>query len=215
VERAFWVRDAWAGGDYQNILKSRKGIYRDEQQAQASQDVVRTAFPLVGEQYKFKRILLGRETPSIAVQYVVRDIGTAAHLAAFILGFGMMWLLLYRMRDIRVLVVSVLVLCGVLFVSHYLLGMRRRLLWGADLAVISAIVHLRAAPITSRIKAWLHAPWTATRYLTFGNLFWVIGWLFLFSALLLFPLFVSSALFLVLLLMWRRARRLSREVRDA
>ncbi len=206
VTRALSIRDVWAGGKYKNILSSRKGIYRDEQRTQAAAEGVRTAFPLVGERYRFKRILLGRESPNITVRYLQRELGLVAHLGAFLLGFGLMWLVL-RFRSLRVLILSAIVLGGLLYVSHYLLGMRRRFLWGADLAILAAIIHLRAGPLAGRLKEILRAPWLAVRLLTFGNLFYIIGWLFVLGMLLAFPLFVSTAMFAVLLFAWRRARR--------
>ena len=76
--RDFLYRDlftpwAWAGGRYKSILKQRKVIYHVEAEQRGRGEVVLAAFPLTGDRYRFKRVLLGQETPRITVTYIGRD----------------------------------------------------------------------------------------------------------------------------------------------
>ena len=69
LKRAQRSRSAWAG-EYRSILKSRRTIYKEEANQRSAEQDVFGSFPLVGERYRFKRLLLGEETARISVSYI-------------------------------------------------------------------------------------------------------------------------------------------------
>ncbi|MFZ5475417.1 MAG: LysM peptidoglycan-binding domain-containing protein, partial [Myxococcota bacterium] len=75
LDLAFDVRDAWAGdGAYSSILTRRKSIYAQEAPRGGEAAEAVGAFPLVGELYRFRRLLPGREVPAVAVTWIARDL---------------------------------------------------------------------------------------------------------------------------------------------
>jgi hypothetical protein len=98
IERALEVDHVWASGagfdEYQNILSERKQIYRDEQQKQVSE--VLSAFPLVGERFRFSRVLLGDEHAHLDIVYARRSLLPFVRIAAFLfaifLAFRTAWI---------------------------------------------------------------------------------------------------------------------------
>jgi nucleoid-associated protein YgaU len=203
---ALAVRDAWAGEKYENILAQRKVIYRDESVSMAQDEAIRTEFPLVGAQYRFKRILLGRETPSISVTYLDRDWDVLLQLAALVAAFAATWLLLHRYRSLRVVIIAAVAFIALLVAAHFVLGVHRRLLWGADLALIAAIFRARGGPLRDRAAELLAAPWRFVEVLRVRNLLFMVGVLFAISFVIVFPLLTSATAAVVMLAMWVRLR---------
>lgn len=212
IEQALRVRNAWAGGDYKNILKSRKAIYATENEDRSMNQAVRSTFPLVGRLYKFKRVLLQKDTPKITLVYAARFYGTIAVYFALLVGFWMVWTLLSHYRDVRYWAGFALVSVLMLVLSHYFIGMHRRLLWGADLALIIALWKNNGAQTLAAIKERLFAPWRLIPLFTFRNLLFLTGVLFVLVIMLLFPLLVSSVGFAVLLSKWIKNHAAAKEV---
>jgi len=213
IDQAMWIGHAWAGEKYENILAQRKVIYRAETGERGEAEVVRAAFPLVGERYRFKRILLGRETPAITVTYVAREAVAAVHWLALLAAFVITLLVLRRPRNVRIWIVAALALGVLLVTAHYFLGVHRRLVWGIDLALLVAVARLRAGPIWQRLKELVRAPWTALELLTLRNLAFVVGLVAVMSVILSFPLLTSLVTMAVLIFWWRRkARQAAEEV---
>ena len=167
LERARWTRDAWAGdgGSYSSILTRRKAIYLDEVGASVADADVLGAFPLVGERYQFKRLLPGRDTPSIRFAYVDSDVLPHARRGAFVVAFALalLWLRARKRGDRVGAAVGFLAL---LWAAHHILGFHRRILWGVDLALLLELLRgrgpaLRAAGrrlAAGRLMDWLS--WT-------------------------------------------------------
>ncbi len=202
--QAMFIRNAWAGGDYQNILKSRKAIFQNENIEQSVNQTVRSAFPLVGRLYKFKRILLQKDIPTLSMVYADRIFATFGKVSALIIGFVLTLLMVKRSRDWKVFALSIVVLGVTLVIAHYFLGMHRRLLWGADLALLFMLITNRGAYVFEKIREHLFSPWQIIPMLTLRNLFRLIGLLFILAVTLLFPLLLSAVLFIVLLRKLRR-----------
>jgi len=211
IGQAMWVQNAWAGGKYENILAQRKTIYRNESTDQDSGRAIKAAFPLVGQQYRFKRILLGKETPSITITYVDRAFAEAARWTALICAFVLTLLVLARPRAYRSWIVAGIGLALLVVLGHYFLGTHRRIVWGADLALIFSLLRLRGGPVWSELKALANAPWRIVEAVSFRNLAFMVGLAATIAFVLLYPLFVSSTALIALSLMWwvgsRRARK--------
>jgi len=208
---ALAVRDAWAGEKYENILAQRKVIFRDESVGTAQDEAIRTEFPLVGAQYRFKRILLGRETPSISVTYLDRDWDVLLKLAALLAAFAATWALLHRYRSVRIVIVAVVAFAALLVAAHFVLGVHRRVLWGADLAMIAALVRARGGPLRARAAELFAAPWRFVEVLSARNLLFMVGALAAIAFVIVFPLLTSATAAVVMLAMW--VRHLRKEVR--
>jgi hypothetical protein len=200
ISLVFGVRDAWAGGSYDNILSRRKSIYAAEVQRGARAQEATSTFPLVGEPYHFRRMLPGREVPALTVTWIARDLLPFARLGALL---GAAWLVLAWLGGRRG--VAVAGFAGLLGVAWFVEGVHRSLLWGVDLALLGLLA--RAAwprwrsvwedppPLRALLDAW-----------TLGRVAW--GFVAIFAAylLLLFPLAWGSVALLVLA--WR-VRRLA------
>jgi nucleoid-associated protein YgaU len=216
IDDAMWIGHAWAGAKYENILAQRKVIYRAETGRRGKGEVIRAAFPLVGERYRFKRILLGRETPSIEVTYVATGAVAAVHWLTLIAAFVITLLVLSRPREIKVWVGAAVALAALLLLAHYFLGMHRRLVWGIDLALIVALVRLRAGPLWQGIRQLAQSPWSVLELFTIRNLLFVIGVLAAMMFVLAFPLFTSLTAMVLLIVWWRRkSGQAAREVQHA
>ncbi len=213
LERAFWVRDAWAGG-YQNILRARKGIFTQEAGRAAGGKMILSAFPLVGERYRFKQILLGQKTPALAFTYVDERLVAPLRLVAFAAAFVVALLLVRRWRDRRWRWIAAGVGLGLFILAYFVLGMHRRMLWGVDLALALSLVRLRAAVWWAALRPRLAEPWRLVadlRLLTVAALFGAVLLLYLVLA---FPLLLSSiALVLLAFACWLNRAALTAEVR--
>lgn len=164
LERVSWVGHAWAGSDgYSNILLSRKAIYRVEKKREVTEALA--SFPLIGERFRFHRVLLGQEQPYIHLVYLERAAVPFIRWAALLFALGATLLLTREVRQrglrgaitpARVVVVA-LAAVGLLGLGHYVLGVHRHLLWGADLglalAVLPPLLRARLPQLRERLEA--------------------------------------------------------------
>ncbi len=216
LNRALFNNEAWAGGRYKSILMQRKAIYQIETQRRGKGEVVLAAFPLTGTRYRFKRLLLERETPTISVCYVARAFAPLIRWGAFLLSFVLGLLLLRRNRRLFTWLLAGGALVILLFVSHYFIGAHRRIIWGVDLALLVALIRLRAGPLWNGFVSVLRSPWKLSDLLTFHTLAFLVGLSVVLWLALTFPLMLSSLAALVLFFWWRRKVRLAkREVAHA
>ena len=206
----WWTR-AWAGGKYKSILYQRKEIYRNTTALRGSGEAVLATFPLVGERYKFRRTLLGRETPRIAVTFAAAWLATPMRWLAFLAGLGLTLLLLRRPRSAIAWLGVGLGMVGLLLLAHYFLGMHRRLLWGIDAALLWSVLRLRWGPFWAGFKGLLKSPWRLIDLLTLRNLAFVFGLCAVLWFVLMWPLLLSTTGLVVLSFWWRRKARLAVE----
>ncbi|MCK6546741.1 LysM peptidoglycan-binding domain-containing protein, partial [Myxococcota bacterium] len=148
LERATELRGAWAGGfhlerdAYSNILESRKAIYHREQRREVTEAL--SSFPLVGERYRFGRVLLGEEQAFLELVYVKRSVLPIVQVAALL---AILLLAVRVVRSVRAdglaralrrepawtFAATMFVL---LFVGHHVLGVHRSIVLGLDLALV-------------------------------------------------------------------------------
>jgi len=205
--RALWIRHAWAGAKYKSILSQRKVIYREEAQKRASTRMVLSSFPLVGERYRFRRILLGNETPSLSLTYVARGAAKPIRWVAFLLALGLTLLLLREGRRRTHWIAAAAGLAVLLVFGHYVLGVHRRVVWGVDAALIVGLLMLGAADLWRAVREHLREPWRLLGLIRLRNLALMIGVCVLLWIVLALPLLLSSAGLVVLFLWWRFVRR--------
>jgi len=207
LDRARWTRDAWAsgGGVYSSILTRRKAIYQQEVGADVAESDVLGAFPLVGERYRFERLLPGRDTPEIRVAYVDAAVLPHARRGAFLAAF-LLALLGLRSRGRGQRAGAAVGFLALLWAAHHILGFHRRILWGVDLALFLELARgrgpaLRAAGrrlVSGRLMDWLS--WT--------NLAAAFGAVILLQIALARPLLLSTAALVVMSAArwrWRRS----------
>jgi hypothetical protein len=209
LRRAWWVRDAWAGGKYENILKQRKEIYQTDSARRGSGEAIVSSFPLVGERYRFRRNLLGQEQAEIAFTFAARGLAEPVRWIAFGLAFALGALLFWRPRAWPTWLLAGLALAGLLIAAHHLPGVHRRLLWGLDAALLVALVRLRWRPWWQGLRELAREPWQVLGLATFRNLAFVVGLSVLVWAVLFFPLLLSSAALAAGFVWWRRKLRLA------
>jgi hypothetical protein len=209
--RALFTPWAWAGGRYKSILKQRKVIYHVEAEQRGRGEVVLAAFPLTGDRYRFKRVLLGQETPKISVTYIDRGMAGPVRWGVFLLAFILGLWMLSDKRTLLVWIISGGALVVALLLAHYFLGTHRRIVWGVDLALLVAVFRLRAGPVWKEFKDLLQSPWTIGQYLNFRNLAFVVGLCVVAWVVLTLPLLLSTLGAVVLFFWWRRKLRLSRK----
>jgi hypothetical protein len=204
--KALWIRDAWAGGKYESILLQRKGIYRAEANLKEEGRMVLASFPLVGERFRFKRVLLSRDAPWVAFTYVDRDAAPVVRWGALVIAFGMTLLLLARPRRRATAIAAGAVGLFLLVVAYYLLGVHRRMVWGADLALLVTLVWLNAAPIVNRARELATSPWSLVDLISLRLLGLGLALMFWLGLILFFPLLLSTLTLGVLLFVWWRVR---------
>lgn len=211
LHRALFTPWAWAGGRYQSILKQRKVIYHVEAEKRGHGEVVLAAFPLTGDRYRFKRVLLGQETPTLSVAYIDRSMAAPVRWGVFLLAFFLgLWMLSDKRRPLTWIVAGG-ALVAALLLAHYFLGTHRRIVWGVDLALLVALFRLRAGSIWKKVKELVQSPWNLGQHLTFRNLAFVAGLCLVAWVVLTLPLLLSSVAAVVLFFWWRRKIRLSRK----
>ena len=200
------IGTAQAGARYRSILDQRKGIYQAEAERRRTSGAALSGFPLVGERYRFKRILAGKEPPAVTVWFVASSIGELARWLALGLAFLFGYLALRRRRwwswGVLALVTGALV-----FAAHYVLGMHRLVVWGLDLALVAAILRLRGGALWRRWTRRLSSPWTVVRAFTVRNVASLVALLALLRFLLRFPAFLSLGGLVALFVAWRLALR--------
>jgi hypothetical protein len=206
LRRAFFVRDAWAGGRYSSILSQRKAIYRREVQQKArGAAAVLASFPLVGERYRFKRQLLGGETPVLTATYVDRSIAPWVRWGAFAAALILGLLLLAAPADRRRWIGAGAGLVLLLALAHFFLGVHRRVLWGVDVALLLAWLRVGLRPAGRALLGGLRRPWRWGRLLRLGNLLSLLAFCLVLGILSAFPLLLSTFLCVALTVVWRRA----------
>ncbi|NMB74790.1 MAG: LysM peptidoglycan-binding domain-containing protein [Myxococcales bacterium] len=209
--RALFERNAFAGGGYVSVLKLRKDLYYSESGRQASSEVVLSSFPLVGERYRFRRALLGREVPRIRVTYADQAFGTAARWLSLLLPLALGLLLLHGRRSLGRFVGAGAVLLLLLFAGYYFNGVHRRILWGVDLALLLSLLWMRGRPFWQGLRRIAWEPWRVVEIVTLRNLAFLVGCCVILWFVLLFPLLLSSTAAVALYLWWRRKERLRRQ----
>ncbi|MFH1808004.1 MAG: LysM peptidoglycan-binding domain-containing protein [Pseudomonadota bacterium] len=215
LQRAMWVKNAWAGERYQSILLQRKSIWQIENRHKGSSRGVLAAFPLVGERYRFKRLLPGAAQPQLGVTYIANRGLPAVRWLALGLALALVLWVLGRPRERGRWVVLGLGALLLLVLGHYVLGVHRRVLWGVDLALLITWVRWRGPSLWRGLWASLATPWTWWQALRLRTVLASFGWLLLLLFVVSMPLLLSSvALLLLLVLVWR-ARPAGEEVRHA
>lgn len=203
-ESALSGRSAWAGDSsrYQNILSQRKMIWKAEAAKTGDDATVLAAFPLVGERYRFKRLLLGHDQPEITVQFVKQSVSSAVRALVLLLSFvGGAWLFARR-RPARVLGYAVAAGIVGLFIGHYVLGVHRRILWGLDLALLAQVARPWLSALWARLKLRLASPWELLGLIRLKTAVVLFVGAALLQIPLQFPVLGSSILFLVLGAAW-------------
>ncbi len=200
---ALWMRDAWAGGKYENILSKRKMIYAAEAR-RSEGEMVLASFPLVGTRYRFRSILLGQEAPRVGFTYATFAVGTVIRWLALMVAAVGAYGLLHRRRDRRTLKLAAGVLVVMLVVAYFVLGVHRRILWGVDLALLVALARGRGRAWLETALGALKEPWGFFEAMTLRNLGLAALLLVALWIVLAFPLLLSSMLLAALFLAWRR-----------
>ncbi len=202
--QSLWIRDAWAGGRYQNILSQRKVIYRSEAGLKDEGQMVLSNFPLVGERYRFRRVLLSREQSVISVTYAATWVTTGSRWLSFVITLGLAWLLLQGRRT-PVLYAAMALWCVVgLIAAYYVLGSHRRMLWAVDLALLMWLVQLSGRDLVAKLGTFIATPWQFLSLISLrsvGLVGLVLVWL---TLVVLFPLLLSSLTLLLLVVAARR-----------
>ena len=207
---SFFAPQAWAGG-YRSILKQRKNLYLMESEQKSRSEVILTAFPFTGQRYRFKRMLLGQETPHISLTYVTAGLAAPVRWGAFLLALGLGLLLLRPRAKRSTWIGAGAALVLLLICAHFFLGVHRRILWGIDLALLIALFRMRAGPLWQSFVALLASPWKILALISMRNLLFLIGCCLILWLVLFFPLLLSSIAALVLFFCWRRQLRLAEE----
>ncbi|MES2641774.1 MAG: LysM peptidoglycan-binding domain-containing protein [Myxococcota bacterium] len=201
LDAAFGGNDAWAGGGYESILSRRKSIYQEEASRLVGAQEATSSFPLVGERYRFKRLLPGREVPTLSVTWLSRSLVPGVRWAAFAAALA---LAVAGLRGGRKLGVAA-GFAALLLVAWYVEGVHRRIVWGVDVALILTLVATgRARALAARgggLPGWR----ALGDHLRFGNLARVFLAVFALYLLLMVPLLWSTVALVSLAFVARRA----------
>lgn len=220
IDRAFSLtHDAWAGGTYKSILHQRRKLYSEENlQSGEVRDVV-SSFPLVGQRYKFRSLLIDKgsaaagatqQPPYVDINFVSRTVHkTLRWVVLFFSGF--LAFFLSRRPSPRRFLISVLALVVLLRLGHTFDGVHRRMVWGF---VIGLGIHLlghHGPPVWARIQRALLSPNTYFNLLRLRSVV-LLGLLLIVTTFLqLLPMLWSlSALTLLLALRLRDHQRETR-----
>ncbi|MCC6807214.1 MAG: hypothetical protein IT381_07305 [Deltaproteobacteria bacterium] len=205
------AKNAWAGGGYQSILKQRRGIWEAEvERKNAASDAVLTTFPLVGERYRFKRLLLKEEQPQLAVVYVAREIAAAIPWIVFLASAAVV-LFVRRHRRWFARPVARAGAAGLalltLFLAHYFLGVHRRVLWGVDLALLLSLLADARLGFLAKAAPYAASPWRLFELVSVRNWLLLVGLCCGVLVILSYPLLLSTFTLVALgFLSYRRAR---------
>jgi hypothetical protein len=203
LQEALAMRHAWAGDPYENILTKRRAIYHHEGEAQGDDGAALTTFPLVGERYRFRRILLGREVPELRVTFASMSLLGPVRLGALFAALGVMLWALSGGRGRRWLVAGG-TLAVLLVLAHYVPGVHRRIVWGIDFALLIALARAHGPRLWRMARIAFRAPWRAARAVTPRRLLAVAGFAWLLGVVASYPLLVSlAALFGMAIAWWR------------
>lgn len=199
---ALLIRSAWAGGDgYTNILARRKAIYREENLHESGGQEAASAFPLIGDRYRFKRILLGREAPAMVVTWVRRSVLPALRVGALLGAFGLVFGLLRGKIGRGAVAAGMMALLGL---AWFVLGVHRRILWGVDLALLVALAVEQGPGLLALGRRRLQSARSLLGLLSGRSLLLGLGLLFFVWVLLMVPLLWSTLALVALTRQWRR-----------
>ncbi len=141
LRAVFGFRSAFAGGGhYKNILSSRRKIFEVEHRKRSRN--VLTSFPLVGEKYRFKRVLLGEETAYVVVYYLQKSLLPWFRALAFLLAAMAVTLYLRarkrgwypRLKGPNMAIFLIVSAIALIF-GHYLSGSYRSALMGYNVGL--------------------------------------------------------------------------------
>lgn len=198
LDAAWGAQSAWAGG-YESILSRRKSIYQEEASRMAGAQEATSSFPLVGELYRFKRLLPGREVPSLAVTWLSRSLIPAARWAGLVAALALTLSLLRGGNRLRIAAGF----AALLVVAWYVEGVHRRLVWGIDAALLLTL----AGTLRSRVAAGglLPARRALADTLRFGMLLRLFLAVLALYVLLMVPLLWSTLALVGLAVLARRS----------
>lgn len=158
------------GGDYESILSRRKGIYRQEAARKTLAEVTPSSFPLVGQRYRFRRVLDDGAPPRVSVTYLDATAADLARVAAGLLMFALALVALRRRARWWHRGLVALATLALLAGAHHLLGAHRALIWGAIAGALAAIAASLWARRPWRLPAALREPWRLLELATLANL---------------------------------------------
>ena len=189
---------AHAGG-YKSILSRRRGIYLADAAAKGDPRAALGSFPLVGRRYRFKRLLMGAEIPTVRLTYLAAHLTRPVQLGAFALAALLASFTLRRGRKPwqRILLGAVLAV-PLLALGHTVLGVNRHLVWGLDAGLIWLLL--------SYAKPRLPKPEHILHWATLPRLAAAIGLLIALTAVVTFPLILPLGALGVLSVAWLRVR---------
>ncbi len=216
-DEALGGRKVWAGSKkYESILSQRRTIYKTQAERKGGSEVSPGSFPLVGERYRFKRILADRDQPRISFIYAANSTLTAVRWAAFAGAFALAFMILRPRRRLWQWLVLAAGTVGLLLLGHYVLGVHRRILWGADLALIVRLVGMRQAGFGQRLRDYLWSPWRVVEFLTLDNLVFAAALVVIAHVIVQYPLLLSMVMLVALFGLWQRwSARAGKTAQDA
>jgi hypothetical protein len=185
----------------------RAALHQAEATAAADVRVGLGAFPLVGERYRFRRLLLGSQTPEVMVHYLARSRVAAIHWATLAAGILIAFITLRPRSGLGSGVVGLLLLAPLLVVGHHVVGVHRHLVWGLDLGLALLMLRHLGRPLWAQSMAWLRTPRLPEGLFRLRTAVLALCLWVLLRAVAAFPLFVSLAALVVLTLTWIRARQ--------
>ncbi len=202
LKQALGGGNAWAG-EYQSILSRRKAIYTSENFYRQGGQEVLSSFPLVGERYRFERLLLGRDVPRISFRFVDRDLVGPLRWLAFVAAFGLT-LLAARAGRSRLLATSGLL--TLLVLAHFILGVHRRILWGIDAALLISLLQGSGPRLVAALRGLPLGPRALLDRLSWKGTLAAFALLMAFFIVLNMPLLLSTGLLATLLFARRWTR---------
>ncbi|MCP4109200.1 MAG: LysM peptidoglycan-binding domain-containing protein [Desulfobacteraceae bacterium] len=206
LRQALW-REAWAGGKwsgktYQNILEQRKKIYKADYATRTGSKAVLAYFPLVGKQYRFKRELPGKDAPFVSAAYVPAWFKKPARWIAFLIVFAVCFRLLSGPGR-NELIIAGIALVGLLFAAHYFQGIHKKIIWGADAALIVSVIRMNWLRWKAGLTELVLSPWTVLNIFTFFNLIILVSLCIILWGIMLCPMLLSVTVMFILFFYWR------------
>ena len=102
-----------------------------------------SSFPLVGRKYRFKRVLTDATAPWIRVTYASVTALNFVKLLALLLAAALVFICARRGARWWHIALATLGLVALLVLAHYVIGVHRRIVWGAVLGVVLALWTVR------------------------------------------------------------------------
>lgn len=205
LDFALGTRSAWAGmegGEYSSILSRRKTIYRSESEVERQTQEASSTFPLVGERHRFKRLLPGKDVPTLSLSWLAADLVPFVQLGAFAAAARRAWTFASGTGGSRLRAVGEA--AALLTVAWYVEGVHRSLLWGIDAALAAALLQGQLSAARERFGGGFPPLAVLADAWTFGNLgraaVFVVG----LGVAVSLPLFWSTALCVLLTVALRR-----------